>query len=716
MRNLTFFYILLFIISASMSPAPSAEAQTKVRSTPVDTSTLTGKVMVGYQGWFNCEGDGSKMGWKHWAQNRKKPFGPGNVTVDLWPDVSELDADERFATGFQHADGSKADVFSSANRKTVLRHFRWMRDYEIDGAFLQRFAAGLAAPVLRQNKNTVLSHVREGAKQSGRAYAVMYDLSGLKAGQVKRVREDWAQLRDQQKVTDDSTYLHHKGKPLVAVWGIGFSDNRPYSLEECFELVKWLKSSGCSVMLGVPSFWREGTRDAVKDPLLHQIMKAADVISPWTIGRYRSPQEATRHAAKVWQPDRQWCDRADLDFLPVVFPGFSWYNLHGGKLNQIPRLKGRFFWSQVSAAKQAGCKMIYVAMFDEVDEGTAIFKCTNKPPTANGGKFTTYEGLPSDHYLKLAGRAGKLLKGNKVSQRPVDKKAGHRLLIGYGEGILELDEGNNTVWHYQRPDIETVYDAWKLDNGNVLFCHRFGVREVNQNKETVWEFNVPREKGKQEINSCQPLKGGNVLILDCGNQKLLELNRNKEVILSIDLPDGGKNPHNRYMQARKTPKGTYLISYRDKKQILELNADGEVVWKYGLQENDRPFTAIRLANGRTLVPNITSNRIIEIAPDGKITWELNTKDDLGFQILYPVGVHVRQNGNLVVINSDYHHKRGMNNNVQAFEINREKRVLWKLMKADIEEDGKVPVVERGTKMPSHHLLSIQVLGEPFGLK
>ncbi|MDP7017500.1 MAG: sulfatase-like hydrolase/transferase, partial [Pirellulaceae bacterium] len=95
-------------------------------ATNVDPSTLRGKVMVGYQGWFNCEGDGSNLGWTHWARNRNRPFGPGNVTVDLWPDVSELDSDERYTTGFQHADGSPGQVFSSANRKTVLRHFRWM--------------------------------------------------------------------------------------------------------------------------------------------------------------------------------------------------------------------------------------------------------------------------------------------------------------------------------------------------------------------------------------------------------------------------------------------------------------------------------------------------------------------------------------------------------------------------------------------------------------
>ena len=54
--------------------------------------------------------------------------------------------------------------------------------------------------------------------------------------------------------------------------------------------------------------------------------------------------------------------------------------------------------------------MLYIAMFDEVDEGTAIFKCTNNPPTDGGSKFVTFNGLPSDFYLRLAGQAGKLLR------------------------------------------------------------------------------------------------------------------------------------------------------------------------------------------------------------------------------------------------------------------------------------------------------------------
>lgn len=65
----------------------------------VDTSTLTGKIVCGYQGWFNCEGDGADLGWVHRVKDRKKPMQDGNAKIDLWPDVSELSQSERYDTG-----------------------------------------------------------------------------------------------------------------------------------------------------------------------------------------------------------------------------------------------------------------------------------------------------------------------------------------------------------------------------------------------------------------------------------------------------------------------------------------------------------------------------------------------------------------------------------------------------------------------------------------
>ena len=417
-KSVAFIFAILLAISPKSSAAPDPLRPYEGPSVRgVDTQTLTGKVMTGYQGWFNCDGDGADLGWTHWARNKSKQFGPGNVTVDLWPDVSELTAGERFATGYNLADGRPAEVFSSFHNKTVRRHFQWMREYGIDGAFVQRFANGVKNETIRHHKDVVLANCREAANREGRAYAVMYDLSGLPAGGVARIAEDWKRLRTTMRIGEDPAYLRHRGKPLVAVWGVGFADKRkPYTLAECRSLIEFLKADGCSVMLGVPTSWRDLKRDAAPDPALHDLLKLADVISPWTVGRYKDPRGAELHAEKFWEPDIAWCGKHSIDYLPVVFPGFSWHNLKPeAPLNQIPRLKGQFLWSQFVSAKNAGAKMIYVAMFDEVDEGTAIFKCTNHPPSGVD-PFLTYEGLPSDHYLWLTGEGARLLRG----QRPAN--------------------------------------------------------------------------------------------------------------------------------------------------------------------------------------------------------------------------------------------------------------------------------------------------------
>lgn len=396
-----------------------------------DPSTLTGKVMTGYQGWFNCEGDGAHLGWTHWARDRKKPFGPGNITVDLWPDVSEYEDDELYTTAFTYADGTPARTFSSHNRKTVIRHFKWMADYGIDGAFVQRFSHNLHNETMRYHKDKVLSSAREGANRHGRTYTVMYDLTGTPDRSIITVFDDWRMLRDRMHLAEDTAFQHHNGKPLVAIWGVGFNDKikRRAGLEQCKELIKRFKADGCSVMLGIATGWRMRDRDALQDPELHKVLLMADVLSPWSVGRFGDLPGVQRHAKTYWEQDIVWAREHNIDYMPVVFPGFSWHNLKGGKLGSIPRLDGQFLWSQVVASKKASADMLYIAMFDEVDEGTAIFKCSNNPPSSDGSKFLTLDGLPSDFYLRLAGQAGKLLRGEipLTDTIPVPAKTGNAL-------------------------------------------------------------------------------------------------------------------------------------------------------------------------------------------------------------------------------------------------------------------------------------------------
>lgn len=407
------------------------------RADGVDTSTLRGKILCGYQGWFCAEGDGSGNGWVHYFHrpDPARAWSLDDCTFDLWPDVSELTAGEKFPTAFQHADGRRACVFSSHHPDTVARHFRWMRDYGIDGAFLQRFGASLQTPGMFHHCNVVMRNVQTGANRYGRTWALMYDLSGLRRGDVARViMADWKLLVDRMGIREDRAYLHHGGRPVVAVWGIGFNDGREYSLQECAELIRFLKEDarygGNSVMVGVPAGWLRLSGDALPDRALHDIATAADIISPWTVGRYRTVEEAQGYAASNVQPEAAWCRERGKEYLPVIFPGFSWRNLMRARgedspLDEIPRRKGAFLWAQACADKGAGAEMLYVAMFDEIDEATAVFKCESRPPGGQA-RFVADEGLPSDHYLWLVGEAGRMLRGKRHVRGDAPKRQRRR--------------------------------------------------------------------------------------------------------------------------------------------------------------------------------------------------------------------------------------------------------------------------------------------------
>ncbi len=83
--------------------------------------------------------------------------------------------------------------------------------------------------------------------------------------------------------------------------------------------------------------------------------------------------------------------------------------------SNIPRRGGEFLWEQFYELAQLKVDTVYVAMFDEVDEGTAIFKVTSSPPTQ--AHFVGLEGLPSDWYLQLVDQGARMLR----HQRPITR-------------------------------------------------------------------------------------------------------------------------------------------------------------------------------------------------------------------------------------------------------------------------------------------------------
>jgi hypothetical protein len=381
---------------------------------------MTGKHLFGYQGWFACPGDGGPSDrWVHWF--RSNTPSAANATFDLWPDVSELGDDELFDTSLSMEGGAPARLFSAFKEPTVVRHFKWMKDAGIDGVFVQRFLSDVRGTNTRKVRDQVLLNARAGAEQHGRVFSVMYDISGAsEASLVTDLLAEWKYLVEVLKITESPRYLRHAGKPVLAVWGLGFGD-RPGTPEQAQTIIDQLQHGEHPVTLigGVPAFWRTLTplQDTKTEAAWASVYRSFDVVSPWAVGRYVDDLSADDFVKDHIEPDLAELAPLGIGYMPVVFPGFSWHNLNNDDpLNQIPRRGGAFYWRQVYNAVGAGSRMLYGAMFDEVDEGTAFFKVvahetqlpaqgTFLPLSADG------HALPSDWYLQLAGAATRTLRG-----------------------------------------------------------------------------------------------------------------------------------------------------------------------------------------------------------------------------------------------------------------------------------------------------------------
>jgi hypothetical protein len=387
----------------------------------VGANSLRGKVMCGYQGWFRCPGDATGLGWVHWSRHWQH-IAPETLTFEMWPDLTDYGPAERFPVpGFTYPDGRRAQLFSSDNAATVLRHFQWMRDYGLDGAWLQRFLVGLpGGPAARCYPSTerVMRHVADAAGKTERAWAISYDTAGMRLDDIfTALTDDWKKLVD-RRIVAGPRYLHQDGRPVVQVWGFYWHNAHDRMTSELAgRLIDFFRARGrySAYLVGGGDWnWRR-----IPDPRWQAFVYRFDAYAPWNVGNYWKDGHGEAHAAtQSWAEGQAECRRRGVLWMPVVYPGFGWDNLTRlpPGTSQIPRRGGRFFWEQFVELTKLGADTVYVAMFDEVDEGTAIFKVTNSPPVE--GHFVGYEGLPGDWYLRLAGEGARMLR----HERPLAAK------------------------------------------------------------------------------------------------------------------------------------------------------------------------------------------------------------------------------------------------------------------------------------------------------
>ena len=380
---------------------------------------LTGKVICGYQAWFNCYGDGSSVErWAHWSSGRYRSNdgfpAPGHLSIEVYPDISEYEPTSLFQTGFSNfPDGTPAKLFSSFKQDVINKHFEWMQEYGIDGVALQRFLGETRDGVFKRNRDSIAVKVKNAAEKYDRIYYIMYDMS---ADDVDYFKNDWEHLEKDLKITESPNYATQNGKPVICLWGLGLN-TRANLPANSLTIINWLKDKGYYVVGGVPTNWRTGTSDSHSG--YTEVYNAYNMISPWSVGRYNNSAGIENFKNNYLIPDFSYCQSRGIEYQPVIFAGFAWSNWKAGsenKKNEIPRNRGEFFWQQLYNIKNLNIPNMYIAMFDEYDEGTNIMKAADSYLSVPGNQYfltNSADGtyISSDFYLRLAGKATRVIKG-----------------------------------------------------------------------------------------------------------------------------------------------------------------------------------------------------------------------------------------------------------------------------------------------------------------
>ena len=395
-----------------------------------ETARFRGTLLVGYQGWFRCPGDGSpRDAWSHWSTGIPSPE---TVSIDLYPDVSELSGHSLCPLPGMTIDGKQAYVFSSFAKETVEKHFEWMKVYGIDGVLLQRFVGEIKPS--RSEGDVVLRNVMASAQDHDRVFAVEYDLSGSHPDTVlQQLQSDWEYLTQTVGITASPSYLTMDGRPVVSIWGLGFAGEGNHVVDPALAsaIIHWFHDvAHVKVIGGTPAGWGTLSGDSVTNREWAAVYAQLDIVQPWTVGRYATLAQVDAWKQSHLVPDIALAKRNHQMYMPVIFPGFSWHNLNRDKPeNQIPRLGGKFLWEQAYNARKAGASIVKIAMFDEVNEGTAILKAAPlRVDAPQQGYWLTLDAdgdhLPNDWYLRLAGEIGRMFRGEEVPSSKVPAHPG----------------------------------------------------------------------------------------------------------------------------------------------------------------------------------------------------------------------------------------------------------------------------------------------------
>jgi len=83
------------------------------------------------------------------------------------------------------------------------------------------------------------------------------------------------------------------------------------------------------------------------------------------------------------------------------------------------------------------------------------------------------------------------------------------------------------------------------------------------------------------------------------------------------------------------------------------------------------YGALRLPNGNTLIAGGNNNRVLEVTAEGTIVWSICHDELPGIRLAWVTTLHLLPSGNVIVDNCHVGP-----DNLQLFEVTRAKKVVW----------------------------------------
>jgi hypothetical protein len=274
-----------------------------------------------------------------------------------------------------------------------------------------------------------------------------------------------------------------------------------------------------------------------------------------------------------------------------------------------------------------------------------------------------------------------VLPGNGLSQHPFLYAGEWDTRHPEAQSMFLVRDGK-IVWQYSIPmkadrgGIQEFDDATLLPDGNIIFSRMSGAGIVSPDKKLVWNYDAPVGT---EVHSAESLGNDRVLIMRNGNpaQAMIINTATNQVEKVIPIPTT-KKTHGQFRHIRMTAAGTILVPHLSEAKVVEYDTSGNVIWSV---DAPNPWSAVRLANGNTLITGDARGYVREVNSQGHTVWEFTQADVPDIKLYNIQGAQRLANGNTVMCNWC---PNGLTNvdlwpkTVQVLEVTPEKKLVWAL--------------------------------------